>query len=184
MSIHPVWSLFLVGSILSETRQNRFIFVRQSNVQISCDLWLICYCVSCMHSAYAAYVPFYSFTEMPDSSCWVRQWLIWIKKGAVEPIINDHCVGNVYLLAWLWYNMIKSIKKHLNTQGANFIVIERELCCFGQTVFSETQLETVWVTTGGPDVVCDLHTWQYCVTFWAIKENVWKWFENYSKFNL
>ena len=41
--------------------------------------------------------------------------------------------------------MIKSIKKHLNTQGANFIVIERELCCFGQTVFSETQLETVAV---------------------------------------
>ena len=22
--------------------------------------------------------------------------------------------------------------------------------------------------TGGPDVVCDLHTWQYCATFWAI----------------
>ena len=22
--------------------------------------------------------------------------------------------------------------------------------------------------TGGPDVVCDLHTWQHCVTFWAI----------------
>ena len=22
--------------------------------------------------------------------------------------------------------------------------------------------------TGGPDVVCDLHTWQYCVTFWTI----------------
>ena len=28
--------------------------------------------------------------------------------------------------------------------------------------------KSVILTTGGPNVVCDLHTWRYCVTFWAI----------------
>ena len=44
----------------------------------------------------------------------------------------------------------------------------------------ERQVHEACEGTGGPDVVCDLHTWQYCVTFKPFK----RMYENGSKIAL
>ena len=56
----------------------------------------------------------------------------------------------------------------------------RNLCQRRVNSGKEVKLCNATETTGGPDVVCDLHTWQYCVTFEPFK----RMYENGSKIAL
>ena len=74
---------------------------------------------------------------------------------------------NVLLINTLFWSILDAMTSR--TEKAWEIQPENQL---GHTLIE--------VSTGGPDVVCDLHTWQYCITFEPFK----RMYENGSKITL